>query len=137
VSRLFDSNHRTWQEQFDTQKLADRIEERLCRDRISDDDKAFIERLDMFFLASVDASGQPTCSYKGGEPGFVRVLDAKTLLFPSEVFPNCPRYIHRYQLVERSQYVPHANVETSVPAWKQMEWARDVLPRGDPAMKKG
>jgi hypothetical protein len=37
----------------------------------------------MFFLATVNADGQPTCSYKGGEPGFVRVLDAKTLAFPS------------------------------------------------------
>ena len=25
-----------------------------------------------------------------------------------EVFPNCPRYIHKYQLVERSKFVPRA-----------------------------
>jgi hypothetical protein len=50
-----------------------------------------------------------------------------------EVFPNCPRYIHKYQLVERSKFVPHADVPTPVPAWKRYEWARDVLPQGDPA----
>ena len=37
----------------------------------------------MFFLATADAEGRPTCSYKGGEPGFVRVLDDHTLAFPN------------------------------------------------------
>jgi len=50
-----------------------------------------------------------------------------------EVFPNCPRYIHKYQLVERSKFVPRADVATPVPAWKRYEWAKDVLPAGDPA----
>jgi len=50
-----------------------------------------------------------------------------------EVFPNCPRYIHRYQLVERSRFVPHAGCETPTADWKRSDWARDVLARGDPA----
>jgi hypothetical protein len=50
-----------------------------------------------------------------------------------EVFPNCPRYIHQYALVERSKFVPHAGTATPVPRWKQMDWARDVLPHDDPA----
>ena len=54
-----------------------------------------------------------------------------------EVFPNCPRYIHKYQLVERSKFVPRASVATPVPAWKRYEWAKDVLPAGDPANEKG
>jgi predicted pyridoxine 5'-phosphate oxidase superfamily flavin-nucleotide-binding protein len=37
----------------------------------------------MFFLSTVDADGFPTVSYKGGAPGFVRVLDEKTIAFPS------------------------------------------------------
>jgi hypothetical protein len=37
----------------------------------------------MFFLATADAAGAPDCSYKGGDPGFVRVLDDTTLAFPS------------------------------------------------------
>jgi predicted pyridoxine 5'-phosphate oxidase superfamily flavin-nucleotide-binding protein len=36
----------------------------------------------MFFLATVDGDGRPQCSYKGGEPGFVRVLDLHTIAFP-------------------------------------------------------
>jgi hypothetical protein len=50
-----------------------------------------------------------------------------------EVFPNCPRYIHKLQLVERSKFVPRAAIPTPVPPWKRMEWASDVLPMGDPA----
>src|SRR4029077_12872838 len=68
---------------FDTERMADRIEERLCRDHLTDDDHQFIERLDMFFLATVDAAGQPRCSYKGGDPGFVRVIDEHTIVFPN------------------------------------------------------
>src|SRR4029079_10149698 len=45
--------------------------------------RAFIEQRDMFFLATADAEGRPTCSYKGGEPGFVRVLDPHTIAFPN------------------------------------------------------
>ena len=37
----------------------------------------------MFFLATVDADGRPQCSYKGGAPGFVRVLDDRTIAYPS------------------------------------------------------
>jgi hypothetical protein len=54
-----------------------------------------------------------------------------------EVFPNCPRYIHEYRLVRRSRFVPHAQHETPVPAWKTEEWARDVLPADDPATEPG
>ena len=50
-----------------------------------------------------------------------------------EVFPNCPRYIHEYRLVERSRYVPKASCPTPVPDWKRSAWAKDVLAANDPA----
>jgi hypothetical protein len=50
----------------------------------------------------------------------------------TEVFGNCPR-IHHYELVERSRFVPRADCETPAPAWKSRDWARDVLPAGDPS----
>ena len=50
-----------------------------------------------------------------------------------EVFPNCPRYIHKYRLVERSRFVPKASSPTPVPDWKRSAWAKDVLPANDPA----
>src|SRR5206468_9306075 len=62
--------------------LADRIDERIVRSTIDDDDRAFIEHADMFFIATADANGRPQCSYKGGDPGFVRVLDERTIAFP-------------------------------------------------------
>ena len=199
MSKLYGESQRKLQREFDTERLADRIEERLFHEHITPDDKAFIERMDMFFLATADMEGRPNCSYKGGDPGFIRVLDPKTLVFPNydgngmylstgntlenpevgllfidfekqkrmrlngtasiapadsiepaypeaqfvvkvhvcQVFPNCPRYIHKMQLVERSSFVPRADAATPVPAWKRMEWSCDVLPRNDPALKPG
>jgi hypothetical protein len=49
------------------------------------------------------------------------------------IYPNCPRCIHRYGLVERSSFVPRPRTPTPVPAWKRSDWAVDVLPAGDPA----
>ena len=83
VGDFYGHGPRALQDRFDTRRLADRIRERLVRDRFSEDDRAFIGRMDMFFLATVDASGQPSCSYKGGAPGFVQVVDDVTLAFPS------------------------------------------------------
>jgi predicted pyridoxine 5'-phosphate oxidase superfamily flavin-nucleotide-binding protein len=192
---LYHQGSRHLQDRFDTRRLADRIEERIVHDAIDAGDKAFIERCDMLFIATVDDRGQPNCSYKGGDPGFVRVVDERTIAFPCydgngmflsfgnmlvnpqvgllfisfeqrrrlrlngeasideadqllgeypeaqfivrvrarEVFPNCPRYIHKYTLVERSRFVPKTSCPTPVPAWKQREWATDALPAEDPA----
>ncbi|MGI9110922.1 MAG: pyridoxamine 5'-phosphate oxidase family protein [Gaiellaceae bacterium] len=192
---LYGPQSRELQDRFDTRRLADRLEERVVRATIDADDRAFIEARDMFFLATADEHGQPQCSYKGGEPGFVRVLDERTIAFPSydgsgmyltlgnvlanphvgllfldfagqkrlrlngvgsidgadpllaayeraqcivrvratQVFPNCPRYIHKLDLVERSRFVPRAGCEPPVPEWKRRDWAIDVLPSGDPA----
>ena len=191
MAGLYHDGNRRLQDQFDSRRLADRLEEVKVRDHIDEGDRAFIERLDMFFLATADAQGRPNCSYKGGDPGLVRVLDPRTLAFPGydgngmflslgnalvnpevgllfidfqrrrrlrlngtatvslddallgswpgarqvvrvavrEVFPNCPRYIHRMELVERSRFVPKVDEEAPVPDWKRTDWARDVLPR--------
>ena len=55
----------------------------------------------------------------------------------TQVFPNCPRYIHEYRLVNRSRFVPREECPTPVPAWKTREWARDVLRTEDPANAPG
>lgn len=49
------------------------------------------------------------------------------------IFPNCPRYIHRMQVVEQSPYAPCAGHVPPVPKWKTFDHFRDVLPPGDPA----
>src|SRR5437764_10095097 len=79
---LYHAVSRELQDRFDTRRLADRIEDRIVHDRIDDGDRAFIEARDMFFIATTDADGQPQCSYKGGDPGFVRGLDERTIAFP-------------------------------------------------------
>jgi uncharacterized protein len=74
---------RELQDRFDTRRLADRLTERTVSDVLDAEDRAFVESMDMFFLATADEHGRPTCSYKGGDPGFVRVLDDRTIAFPN------------------------------------------------------
>ena len=198
MSSPYHQESRRLQDQYDTRRLADTIDERFGRSPlIGPEDREFIERMDMFFLATADAEGHPQCSYKGGDPGFVRVLDERTVAFPNydgngmylsmgnllqnshvgmlfidfvsvrpsrlrlngiasvdehdpltgaypgaqlvvrvratQVFPNCPRYIHRMELVQRSRFVPRADGRAPVPDWKRSAWACDVLPEGDRA----
>jgi predicted pyridoxine 5'-phosphate oxidase superfamily flavin-nucleotide-binding protein len=83
MAERYHDGSRRLQDRYDTRRLADRLEERIDHDVITPHDQAFIEQMDMFFLATADADGQPQCSYKGGDPGFLRVLDEHTLAFPS------------------------------------------------------
>lgn len=48
-----------------------------------------------------------------------------------ELFPNCPRYIHKMTLVEESAFVPKSHCETPAPAWKSLAVVADVLPPRD------
>jgi hypothetical protein len=52
---------------------------------------------------------------------------------PDEVFGNCPRYIHKYRLVERSSYIPRRGATVPIPDWKKLPDMNAVLPRNDPA----
>lgn len=49
------------------------------------------------------------------------------------IFPNCPRYVHRMQIVEQSVYAPCEGHTAPVPKWKQFPEFRDVLPPGNPS----
>jgi len=194
MNDIYGQQHRAFQQTFDTTPLADRVKELIVLTEISDQHKAFIESRDLFFLTTVDHRGYPTCSHKGGTPGFVKALDSKTLIFPSydgngmylsmgniagnnkvgmlfidfetphrvrvhgtasvdandplkpefpgaellvrvsvtEIFVNCPRYIHQYQRVKTSKYAPQAGCETPVPPqWKRIDALQDVLPERD------
>jgi predicted pyridoxine 5'-phosphate oxidase superfamily flavin-nucleotide-binding protein len=194
----FHDGNRYFQDRFDTRRIADRIASR-TRDHIDEPARTFIEGADMFFLATCDHRGLPTCSYKGGDAGFVRVLDDHWLAFPNydgngkyqsmgnllknphigmlfvdfegqrrlrlqgiaticeddallaaypgaqfivrvqvtEVYGNCPRYIHKYQRIERSKYVPKEGSEPPIPEWKLRDDIRPILPANDPARTGG
>ena len=80
---MYHAGSRSLQDEFDTRRLADRLQERLSRTAFTVEDTAFIASQTLFMLATADAGGWPECSYKGGVPGFVRVLDDYTLAFPS------------------------------------------------------
>lgn len=78
----YHEGNRQLQDQFGSRALADRLEEKLARNAFTDDDRAFVESLPYFFLATADAAGRPDCSFKGGVPGFVRVTGTNELSFP-------------------------------------------------------
>jgi predicted pyridoxine 5'-phosphate oxidase superfamily flavin-nucleotide-binding protein len=188
---MYHEYSRALQERFDSRRIAERLAELLLRAEFSDEDRAFIGAQSFFFLATADAQGRPDCSYKGGAPGFVRIVTADTLAFPSydgngmfrslgniqsnpavgllfidfqagkrlrvngrarldledplraefpgaqavvrvqaqHIFPNCPRYVHRMQMVEPSPYVPAADGTAPMPGWKRNAAFKDYLPK--------
>ena len=79
---MYHEGNRRLQDRFDSRRISDRVEEKLTRTQFTEADKAFIESLPYFFLATADAAGRPDCSYKGGMPGFVRVTGSSELAFP-------------------------------------------------------
>jgi hypothetical protein len=79
---MYNEGSRQLQDRFDSRRLADRLEQVTVHAAFDDEDRAFIEKAPMFFLATADAAGRPDCSYKGGMPGFVRIVDGTTLAFP-------------------------------------------------------
>jgi predicted pyridoxine 5'-phosphate oxidase superfamily flavin-nucleotide-binding protein len=193
VDNLYHDGMRQLQDARETRPIADRLNQVTVRAAFTEEDRAFIQRCPMFFIATADAQGHPDCSYKGGLPGFVRVLDDRTLAIPDydgngmyrtwgnvivnphvgllfldfekpkrirvngtaqvrgddpllaefqdavfivrvtadQVFPNCPRYIHKMQIVEHSVYSPKKDYTPPVPAWKTFDSFRDALPERD------
>jgi predicted pyridoxine 5'-phosphate oxidase superfamily flavin-nucleotide-binding protein len=195
MGREYTAEQRALQEKYDSTRLADRLAVGTS-DTIGEAYKSFIEARDMFFIATVDQHGFPECSYKGGRPGFVRVLDESTIAFPvydgngmflttgnvqtnhhvgllfvdfeggsrlrvngeatidfddpllptypdalfvmrvtvRAAFANCRRYVHHYELVERSVFAPDDGHVPPVPDWKLNPWFDGALPAGDPAL---
>jgi predicted pyridoxine 5'-phosphate oxidase superfamily flavin-nucleotide-binding protein len=79
---MYHDGHRRLQDRFDSRRIADRLEQVTVHREFTDKDRELIESSAMFFLATADADGFPDCSYKGGMPGFVKVLDPRTLAWP-------------------------------------------------------
>jgi predicted pyridoxine 5'-phosphate oxidase superfamily flavin-nucleotide-binding protein len=193
IDDLYHQGMRELQDIRETRAIADRLNQVTVREAFTDEDRAFIQRCPMFFIATADSDGHPDCSYKGGLPGFVRVLDDRTLAIPDydgngmyrtwgnvlanahvgllfldfeqpkrirvngtaqvsrddpllagfpgavfmvrvtarQIFPNCPRYLHKMQLIEHSVYAPRPGFVPPVPAWKTFDSFRDALPPRD------
>ena len=82
IDAIYHDVMRRLQDERETRPIADRLTKVTVRSAFNDEDRAFIGRAAMFFIATADAGGRPDCSYKGGLPGFVRVLDERTLAIP-------------------------------------------------------
>ncbi len=80
---FYSPEHRQLQDQHDARNLADCLQQMIVENQVSEKHRPFIESRDFFFLTTIDHRGYPTCSYKGGNPGLVRVVDPQTLAFPS------------------------------------------------------
>ncbi len=61
----------------------------------------FLADLDMFYLGTANAQGQPYIQYRGGAPGFLKVIDAHTLGFAD--FAGNQQYITLGNLAENSR----------------------------------
>ncbi len=79
---FYHDGHRILQSRFSSTALADRLKQVTHRTTLSDADAQLIGSASFFFLATADRQGHPDCSYKGGAPGFVRVLAPDLLVFP-------------------------------------------------------
>lgn len=82
ASALYHDGNRRLQDEFDSRRIADRLEARNLRAEFTERDRRFIEAVPLFFLATADGAGQPNVSHKGGMPGFVRVVGPSELAYP-------------------------------------------------------
>jgi len=76
-----DGEHRL-QEAVGSRERADRFYRDQLRDRLLPKMIEFINRMEMVFIATADASGECDASLRAGTPGFLRVLDDRTLAYP-------------------------------------------------------
>lgn len=190
-SKIYLPEHRTMQDKFGTRVLADRQEELIVHEVLTEEDIAFIASRDMFFLSTLNSRGEPTVSYKGGPVGFIKVIDNELifpnydgngmylsignliknskvgLLFidyetprrlrvqgtakleeqpdlqifpeaqflirikPTEIWVNCPRYIHTYKNVSQSPYTPGNHKTQRLAQWKRLNSIYESLPTKD------
>ena len=65
-----------------TQARADRFYAQQMSDRINADMREFIGRMEMAFIASSDGHGECDASFRAGPPGFVHVVDERTIAWP-------------------------------------------------------
>ncbi len=197
MAEFYTEGHRALQDRFDTRRLADRLEDVMVSDTFSVPLQRMVGRAPFLWLATADAEGWPDVSYKGGQPGFARVLDdGRTLAFPSydgngmyrsmgniaanarvgllfidfekpkrlrvkglatlrhepeilagwpgselvvevaaeQVFFNCPRYVHRMDMAELSEFAPGEDHEPPEPEWKELDDYKPYLPGQPPVV---
>ncbi len=82
AERAFTPLVKKQQEQHGSRRQYARMEEMgEAGDRLTDFEREFIEGRDGFYMASTGETGWPYIQYRGGEKGFLHVIDDKTLGF--------------------------------------------------------
>ncbi|MBA4105473.1 MAG: pyridoxamine 5'-phosphate oxidase [Pirellula sp.] len=92
----------------------------------------FLSGLDMFYLGTANAQGQPYIQYRGGSPGFLRVVDEQTLGFAD--FGGNRQYITLGNLSENPQafifLMDYANSQ------RVKLWGQASVVEGDAALEE-
>ncbi|BCK69906.1 hypothetical protein Srufu_038590 [Streptomyces libani subsp. rufus] len=70
------------QQRLGTTERADRFYGDQVLDHLNGRMREFVARQEMFFLATADRHGDCDSTFRAGPPGFVRVLDDRTLAYP-------------------------------------------------------
>jgi uncharacterized protein len=70
------------QERFGSTDRARGFYDRQVLDHLNESMQQFVQRQEMVFVATSDGQGECDCSFRAGEPGFVQVLDERTLVYP-------------------------------------------------------
>lgn len=83
MDHFYGEQNRHFQDEFGTRKMADLLKEVIFNTEFDEDNKTFIESLSSFFLTTIDHRGRPTVSHKGGDAGYLKIIDKNTLIFPS------------------------------------------------------
>jgi uncharacterized protein len=80
---LYGPGARALQETFDSRRLADALAAVTVHDALDEGDIELIREQSTVWISTVDADGWPDVSYKGGDVGFVEVVDDHELRIPS------------------------------------------------------
>ena len=73
-----------------------------------------------------------TCTVSRDDPLLVHTVGAQLIVRVKAraIFPNCPRYLPKMQLIEQSSYTPRAGIDAPEPAWKSFpDFAAFIHPR--------
>ena len=101
-----------------------RVEGAPERDALTEDETAFIQSRDSFYMATVSETGWPYVQHRGGKPGFLRVISPTALAFADykgnrqllsagnlAVTDRVSLFLMDYPLRTRLKILGHARVE--------------------------
>ena len=87
---------------------------------------ASLSRIGMLFMNFSPAHRlrvQGLATVRNDDPLLVDFFEAQMIVRVSvtEIFRNCPRYVHRYKKIKQSEYVPRTGLKTPLAQWKRVD----------------